>query len=95
LRDKSKKSSDRDKIRELEQELKKEREKNALLMGKGAYSTHDQITPVVSTSYHLHNVQSSSSTSSGTSSRKLSLCATVNCPLAKQMDVESGEIWAN
>jgi hypothetical protein len=46
-REKSKKSTDSDKIRELEQELKKEREKNALLMGKGAYSTQDQITPVV------------------------------------------------
>jgi hypothetical protein len=58
-REKSKKSSDSDKIRELEQELRKEREKYALLMGKGAYSTQDQV---VSASYHLES--SSSSTSS-------------------------------
>jgi hypothetical protein len=62
-REKSKKPSDSDKIRELEQALRTEREKYALLMGKGADSTQVQITPVVSASYHLQNVQSSSGTS--------------------------------
>jgi hypothetical protein len=52
-RDKSKKSPDSEKIRELEQELRKEREKNALLMGNQIYPTQDQTISIPPESSHV------------------------------------------